>query len=78
MMQSKNGWYETGLMWKNNFTSLQNNKLGSLGRLNNLLGNFRGNQKLFHSYFKGHNPPLFFLYPFLVKPTFLKYFQPSY
>ena len=75
MMKSKDGWYETSLMWKNKFTSLQNNKLGSLGKLNNLLRNFRGNQKLSHSCFKGPNPPLLFLHPFLVKPTFFEIFS---
>ena len=75
MMKSKDGWYETSLMWKNRFTSLQNNKLGSLGKLNNLLRNFRGNQKLSHSCFEGHNPPLLFLHPFLVKPTFFEIFS---
>ena len=35
--RSKDGWYETGLMMKDNSTSLQNNKLRSLGWLKNLL-----------------------------------------
>ena len=31
--RSKDGWYETGLMWKDNATSPQNNKLRRLGTL---------------------------------------------
>ena len=37
-------------MQKDNSTSLQNNKLGSLGRLKNLLRNLQRNQKLLESY----------------------------
>ena len=37
LRRSKDGWYKTALMWKGNSTSLQNNKLGSLGRLKKLL-----------------------------------------
>ena len=33
----KDGWHETRLMWKGNSTSLQNNKLGCLGRMKNML-----------------------------------------
>ena len=43
--RSNDGWYESGLMWKDNFTSQQNNKLGSLGRLKDLLRNLQRNQK---------------------------------
>ena len=37
-------------MWKDNSTVLQNNKLGSLGRLKSLLQSLQRNQKLFESY----------------------------
>ena len=47
LRRSKCCWYETGWMWKDNSTSLQNNKLGSLETLKNLL---RKTQELFQSY----------------------------
>ena len=37
LRRSKDGCYETGLMWKDNSTSLQNSKFASLGRLKNLV-----------------------------------------
>ena len=77
MMKNKDGWYETSLMWKNKFTSLQNNKLGNLGRLNNLLRNFRGNQNLI-VVLRVTTRLYFFSTPFLSNPPFLKYFQPCY
>ena len=33
LSRSKDGWYKTGLNTEDNFASLKNNKLGSLGRL---------------------------------------------
>ena len=47
LRRSKGCWYETGWMWKDNSTSLQNSKLGSLETLKNLL---RKTQELFESY----------------------------
>ena len=47
LRRSKDGCYETGLIWKDNSTSLQNSKFGSLGRLKNLVQNF---QRVFESY----------------------------
>ena len=46
----KNGWYETGLIWKDNCSTLVSNKSGSLGRLRNLLSNLQKDQKLFEMY----------------------------
>ena len=43
LRRSKVCWYETGLMWKENSTSLQNNKLGRLGRLEILRRNLQRN-----------------------------------
>ena len=37
----KEGFYETGLIWKEGNYKLENNKAGSLGRLNNLLKNLK-------------------------------------
>ena len=37
----KEGFYETRLIWKEGNYELQNDKVGSLGRLNNLLKNFK-------------------------------------
>ena len=48
--RSKYGWYKTGLIGKDNSTSVQNNKLGCLGRLKNLLRSLKRNQELFESY----------------------------
>ena len=48
----KNGWYETGLIWKDNSNTLASNKSGSLGRLRNLLRNMQKYRKLFEMYDK--------------------------
>ena len=50
LKKDKNGSYETGLIWKDNFSTLASNKSGSLGRLRNLLGNLQKDQKLFEMY----------------------------
>ena len=47
---NKNGWYETGLIWKDNCSTLASNKSGNLGRLWNLLRNLQKDQKLFEMY----------------------------
>ena len=47
LRKDKNGWYETGLIWKDNCSALASNKSGSLGRLRNLLRNLQKDQKLF-------------------------------
>ena len=39
LKKSKDGWCKTWLMWKDNSISMQNNKLGSFGKLKNLLRN---------------------------------------
>ena len=50
LRKDKNGWYETGLIWKDNCSTLASNKSGSLGRLRNLLRNLQKDQKLFEMY----------------------------
>ena len=42
---SDEGWYETNLIWKEKYP-LNNNKSGSLGKLNNLLSNLSRNDQL--------------------------------
>ena len=37
LIRSDEGWYETGLLWKPRHPQLPNNKMGSLGRLSNLV-----------------------------------------
>ena len=44
--RSDEGWYETDLIWKEKHLPLNNNKSGSLGRLNNLFRNFSRNNQL--------------------------------
>ena len=44
--RSDEGWYETNLIWKEKHPPLNNNKSGSLGRLNNLLHNLSRNNQL--------------------------------
>ena len=39
LRKDKNDWYETGLIWKGNCSTLASNKSGSLGRSRNLLRN---------------------------------------
>ena len=50
LRRSKDGWYETRSMRKNNSTVLQKNKLGSFGRLKNLLWKLQRNQEVSESY----------------------------
>ena len=50
LRKDKNGWYKTGLIWKDNCNTLASNKSGSLGKLRNLLRNFQKDQKLFETY----------------------------
>ena len=50
LRRSKDGWYETRSMRKNNSTALQKNKLGSFGRLKNLLWKLQRNQEVSESY----------------------------
>ena len=47
LRKDKTGWYETGLIWKNNCSTLASYKSGSLGRLRNLLRNLQKYQKPF-------------------------------
>ena len=44
--RSKEGWYETGLIWRENNIPLENNKCGSLGRLKSLLKNLDQKQEV--------------------------------
>ena len=44
--RSKEGWYETGLIWRENNIPLGNNKCGSLGRLKSLLKNLDQKQEV--------------------------------
>eukprot|EP00794_Sanderia_malayensis_P007573 gene7573-biopygen6100 len=44
------GWYETGLLWKNSHDMLHNNKNRSLGRLNNLTRRLQREPDLFQKY----------------------------
>ena len=50
LRKDKNGWYETGLIWKDNCSILASNKSGSLGRLKNLLRNLQKDQRPFEMY----------------------------
>lgn len=50
LRRSKDDLYETGLMWKHSSAWMQNNKLGHLERLKNLMWNLQRNKKLFKSY----------------------------
>ena len=44
--RSDEGWYETNLIWKEKHPPLNNNRSGSLARLNNLLRNLSRNNQL--------------------------------
>ena len=44
------GWYETGLLWKNNHAALHNNKSGSLGRLSSLVRRLQREPALLQQY----------------------------
>ena len=46
LRRSDEGWYETNLIWKEKHAPLNDNKSGSLGRLNNLLRNLSRNNLL--------------------------------
>ena len=46
LRRSDEGWYETNLIWKEKHAPLNDNKSGSLGRLNNLLRNLSRNNQL--------------------------------
>ena len=48
LRKDKNGWHETGLIWKDNCSTVS--QAGSLGRLRNLLRNLQKDQKLFEMY----------------------------
>ena len=50
LRKEKNGWYGTGLIWKENCSTLASNKSGSLGKLRNLFRNLQKDQKLFEIY----------------------------
>ena len=47
---STQGWYKTGLPWKPNHPTLNNNKYGSLYRLSNLLSKLQRDPALFKEY----------------------------
>ena len=44
------GWYKTGLIWKDNCSTLTSNQSRSLGKLRKLLRNLQKNKKLFELY----------------------------
>ena len=48
--RSKEGWYETGLIWREDNIPLGNNKCGSLGRLKSLLKNLDQKQEVREAY----------------------------
>ena len=48
--RSKEGWYETGLIWRENKIPLGNSKFGSLGRLKGLLENLDQKQDVREAY----------------------------
>ena len=48
LRKDKNGWHETGLIWKDNCSTVS--QAGSLGRLRKLLRNLQKDQKLFEMY----------------------------
>ena len=50
LSRSKEGWYETGLIWRENNIPLGNNKCGSLGRLRSLLKNLDQKQEVREAY----------------------------
>ena len=50
LKQNEEGWYETGLVWKENEVPLKNNKPGSLGRLKSLVKRLEQDPELFKSY----------------------------
>ena len=50
LSQTKEGFYETGLIWKEGHSRLENNKAGSLGRLANLLRNLKQSPEKLKAY----------------------------
>ena len=50
LKQSDDGWYETGLMWKQGKENLQNNGTGSLRRLQNLIMKLQKSPDLLETY----------------------------
>ena len=50
LTRSSEGWYETGLLWKQEVNTLENNKAGSLGRLQKLIEKLEKNPELFNKY----------------------------
>ena len=50
LIRSDEGWYETGLSWKPRHPQLPNNKMGSLGRLSNLVKRLKRQPMLLENY----------------------------
>ena len=50
LTRSDEGWYETGLIWKQSHDHLPHNKQGSLRRLENLVKKLQGKPNLFEQY----------------------------
>ena len=50
LIRSDEGWYETGLLWKPRHPQLPNNKMGSLGRLSNLVKRLKRQPMLLEKY----------------------------
>lgn len=48
--KSKEGWYETGLIWRENKVALGNKKCGSLNRIKSLLKNLYQRQEVREAY----------------------------
>ena len=48
--RSKEGWYETGLIWRENKVTLGNNKCGSLNRIKSLLKNLYQREEVREAY----------------------------
>ena len=50
LIRSPEGWYETGLLWKNNLDTLHNNKNGSIARLSSLVKRLTHKPELLEEY----------------------------
>ena len=50
LTRDKEGWYETGLVWKEGNLPLGNSKNGSLGRLKSLARNLKGDSEIHNAY----------------------------
>ena len=50
LIRNDEGWYETGLLWKPRHAQLPNNKMGSLGRLSNLVKRLKRQPMLLEKY----------------------------